>query len=635
MALGGFVLVLLATLSCANGTATPTETSVSVFTTAAAGPPLIETASCEEGAKSRVGSWGSAVEKAYTHLCREMDRFHIATDVYTDQDAAGNHFVPSLWYNGGVNMTFSGNWTQNCRFEANCIKVTWNGKSGSDGGRWNGILFEAPLKEIRGSKGGYDLSGATKLTFWARTDEPGLNVKFLLGLPDDSSGEISTRFLPLQTEWTKYQIKDLASKDMTNIAGGFGFVFNDVNDPDPDGTTFYLDEIRYDKSRLEEPRFIVSFDTTSQESEFDTVLRNVAYTYDNSLALSVFASVRDCDRAKLLADAFVYAQDQDRYYTDGRLRNAYQAGAITGSDSEGPDRGFSAVRLPGWWNYQDQQWNEDSGFVGSDTGNLAWAIIGLLNFYDSCGGQQYLAAAIQLGEWIEVHTKDKTSMGGYTGGYTGWEPSPADILWKSTEHNLDLFVAFERLRLATGKEVWRQRSLFVRGFVDEMWNDEDGFYYTGNLGDGDAVNTQVVPMDVQTWALLAFGSHGRTERALSYVLTHHRARYADFEGFDFDTDLDMPWPEGTSQAVVALKTSGDVGRALFYLKELRELQATAANGNGYGIVAAPADGLTTGFDWEYFNRLHIGATSWFIFAELGYNPYWGEYISPRPIRPES
>ena len=40
------------------------------------------------------------------------------------------------------------------------------------------------------------------------------------------------------------------------------------------------------------------------------------------------------------------------------------------------------------------------------------------------------------------------------------------------------------------------------------------------------------------------------------------------------------------------------------------------------MVAAPADGLETGFGSVYYNRLHIGATAWYLCAELGYNPYY-------------
>ncbi len=44
-------------------------------------------------------------------------------------------------------------------------------------------------------------------------------------------------------------------------------------------------------------------------------------------------------------------------------------------------------------------------------------------------------------------------------------------------------------------------------------------------------------------------------------------------------------------------------------------------------MAASHDGVSTGFDWVYIARLHIGATSWFLFAELGYNPYWNTKIN--------
>ena len=59
-----------------------------------------------------------------------------------------------------------------------------------------------------------------------------------------------------------------------------------------------------------------------------------------------------------------------------------------------------------------------------------------------------------------------------------------------------------------------------------------------------------------------------------------------------------------------------------YIAELQQAQISAENSNGKGIVSASCDNLTTGFDWEYFSRLHLGATAWYILAEEGYNPYW-------------
>ncbi|OAD18901.1 hypothetical protein THIOM_005489 [Candidatus Thiomargarita nelsonii] len=64
-----------------------------------------------------------------------------------------------------------------------------------------------------------------------------------------------------------------------------------------------------------------------------------------------------------------------------------------------------------------------------------------------------------------------------------------------------------------------------------------------------------------------------------------------------------------------------------YLSELRKAQVSASNNNGKCIIAASHDGVSTGFDWEYFSRLHVGATAWFLFAEMGYNPYWNSFNS--------
>jgi parallel beta-helix repeat protein len=178
-----------------------------------------------------------------------------AYNVYTDKNAANNHYFPSGWYNGASNMLFNDNWMDNPHSGTSCIKVTWNGAAGNDGWKWNGVMWQNPENNLAGDSGyGYNLTGATKLTFWARTDEPGLKVKFLMGYPADTSGEVlinerTDGWVELYTNWTQYEI-DLSGRDLSDIAGGFAFVFNDVNDPDPDGCTFYLDDIKYDKVTL-------------------------------------------------------------------------------------------------------------------------------------------------------------------------------------------------------------------------------------------------------------------------------------------------------------------------------------------------------------------------------------------------
>lgn len=618
-------------------------------------PPGLDSSSAAPSA----GNWPEVLfswEKAHRHLAEAMDKYHRAFDVYIDASAGGNHFVHLAKMGGGV--TIHSSFTETVHSGTTSIRNTFEPSFFvSWGGLYfqNGVLLpgDTAPRDNWGDypNAGYDLRGATRLTFWARGARGGERVEFFAfgigrnpenGIPQkgkdypDSSPKATLCglvgrdpgatpcFVTLTADWRPYTIT-LDGLDLSYVIGGFGWVTSATENSDQP-ITFYLDDIRYNLPRPNELRFLLSYGTLPTPLAFDLTHRNIAFTYDNALALIAFTALGDQERARLLADAFVYAQEHDRFYTDGRLRDAYQSGDLVAPPGWTPNGREGTVRLAGWWDEASQQWHEIA--LGSTTGNLAWAMLALLNYYGKYGGEKYLNAAIALGNWIEAHTRDTRGAGGYTGGYEGEEPNPAKVLWKSTEHNLDLYVAFERLYRITGDTVWRERAEHARNFVEAMWNNEEGFYWTGTLDDGVTVNTQTVPLDTQTWSLLAFGPNERTRRAIAYAETHHWTAWGNYEGFDFNDDQDMPWFEGTGQMVVAYWALGETGKARRYLDELREVQATAPNGNGLGIVAAPADGLTTGFGWAYYNRLHIAATAWFLFAEGRYNPYWPTAFSP-------
>jgi hypothetical protein len=94
---------------------------------------------------------------------------------------------------------------------------------------------------------GFDLSKATKLTFWARGAKGGERIEEFKvgGIMGEYSDSDSTSISPviLTPEWTQYTI-DLKGKDLSYIIGGFCWATNvDVN---PTGATFYLDEIKYE-----------------------------------------------------------------------------------------------------------------------------------------------------------------------------------------------------------------------------------------------------------------------------------------------------------------------------------------------------------------------------------------------------
>jgi len=502
---------------------------------------------------------------------------------------------------------------------------------------WAGIYWQYP-EENWGDKSGYDLTGATKLTFWAKGENGGEKGEFKIGGINrppyndpskpyqDSCGPLTTGAITLANTWKQYTI-DLNGEDLSCIIGGFCWVTN--NAQNPNGCTIYLDDIRYDKERLDELRFLVSYETTS--SPDDKYVKNTAFIYDNALAMLAFmarGNEGDWERAKTLGDSFVYCQNHDRYFpeTDGRLRNAYQAGDLI-------DQETRKARLPGWWDDQEQKWCEDKYNVGTSTGNLAWVMIALLHYYEEKGITEYLETAKRMGDWIADPNKcyDTLGAGGYTGGYEGWEPNPTKFSWKSTEHNLDAYVAFTQLYQITGEEVWQERAEHAREFVEAMWDSSKGHFWTGTLNDGVTINKKVIPLDIQCWGLMVLDDVNKYGTAVNNWAQNNCSVNCDgFTGFDFDTDKDGVWFEGTAHMCLAYQLKGEIEKSGEYISELREAQGSAKNNNGKGIVAACHDGLTTGFDWLYYNRLHVGATAWFIFAERGLNPFWSTSIDTTP-----
>lgn len=417
--------------------------------------------------------------------------------------------------------------------------------------------------------------------------------------------------MTLTKAWRDYEI-DLRGRNLRYVLGGFGWVTNAPANRNRD-IVFYLDEVRYDKPRLEEPRFLLSYETTSPGCEFDTVARNAAFVYDNALALQAFLATGERGRARLLAEALLAAAERDRFFHDGRIRNAYQAGDLLVPPGWLPNGRSGTVRMPGWYDVAGRRWLEDRRQVSTHTGNVAWAVLALVSYAEVAGEPRYVAAAERLADWIERHCRDQRGAGGYTGGFEGWEPDPSRLRYKATEHNLDLYAAFRRLYRLTGRPKWLDRAAHARRFVAAMWDDREQKFWTGTLEDGETVNRTVIPLDVQAWAVLALGDEGaRYAGALAFAEQHHRVG----GGFDFNPDRDGVWYEGAAQMAVAYRHSGQPEKWRALVQFLRSAQHASG-----GLPASDRDGLTTGFGFSYFRRLHAGATAWLVLAEQGVNPF--------------
>lgn len=436
----------------------------------------------------------------------------------------------------------------------------------------------------------------------------------------DSATEVTTGFVNLSSEWQKFSL-DLRDRDLSYTIGGFGWVTNAIENRSRD-VTFYLDDIIFEGvDWLNEPRFLESYQGCTMCSPSSAPPNAIAYTYDQAVAMIAFQALGDRRRASLIADALVRVILNDRSFSDGRPRKAYTPGRVLFGPGWEPTGKPHVARLPGS-TLPNGRWLEDAVHASSYIGDAAWVVLTLARWYEelrSVGGEattrdRYRQVAAIVGNWIDACCRDERGTGGYTAGYEGADTDQRRLLHKSTEQNTDAAVAFERLFLLYGDPVWKERSDHARQFVESMWNSEEGTFWSGTTSDGTTHDSQPISVGALARIPLAFPDWADRFAQLSKVA---EGRYAvPNGGFDYDTDRDGTWYEGTAQMAVLYKTLGREERWRSLVSVLRH--ARSPDG---GLPAASRDGLTTGHNWTYPLANHVGASSWAVLAELGVNPY--------------
>ena len=166
--------------------------------------------------------------------------------VYSDANAPDNHYTPSGWMGDFGDIKLNEQYLQGPHGGSTCVQAVYTSK-GTQGARWAGVYWQNPANNWGTRPGGYDLTGAKKLTFWARGEKGGERIEeFKLG---GITGEYADSDVAgigpvvLTNEWQAYTI-DLEGKDLSSISGGFCWVANADNNPN--GLTFYLDDMKYE-----------------------------------------------------------------------------------------------------------------------------------------------------------------------------------------------------------------------------------------------------------------------------------------------------------------------------------------------------------------------------------------------------
>ena len=622
---------------------------------------LVSAGSSLQGQISPNGNSSSAA----SYVADEVVKQSRMVAVYTDFCDGRNRFTQRAALNPDAKNMPEMDEASPSPFGVTCIKVTYTLAKDD----WNGFIFitgklasgsTVPELDFGKTNTGQDLRGAKSLKFKARGETGGERIQFYMGglanndptapFPDTAEKHYNNgTYVSLSSEWRDYEI-DLQGLDLSRITSGFGWVTNEPQNAGRPQIVFYLDEIAYVyDTESTAPLFLRSHEPVSLDRD-EAFINNFAYIYDNAIAALTLCYAGDYDRASRIADAFVYAARNDRYYPPSVLRNAYFNGDPRSYSGWKSVHNKEFALIPGFYSTEFKEWWEDRYAVSINTGNLAWVILALAEVYQNVPQKtDYLEVAMALGDYIYANFYSPDSEGGgYTGGYEGWEPSeinptpPDKLMYKSTEHALDLYSAYKRLaELApdqTDVNRYTTASIHARNFVLSMYDPLLGCFYTGTQTDGKTINKANLPLDTNTWGILALLNDKEVahlwdvNRVVDFIKENFKNE--ESEGLRFSAFHPGSWMEGTAQYAVALNMLGKTDE---YSKLMTWLN-NQSNADG-SIIAADRDKLYSGFDiliasndadainglksipWVYNRRTALGSTCWLAFAQLGMNPY--------------
>jgi hypothetical protein len=159
--------------------------------------------------------------------------------IYGD-DQGDPPYFPSGWIGNYGAVGYTPDWRTDPHTGKTCLKLEYR-----DRGGWAGMIWQSPANDWGDKPGGYNLSGATRLTFWARGEAGGEKVDFSFGgirgdkpFHDTADGKVN---VDLTKDWKQYSI-DLSGKNLSCIKSGFGWSIAGAGKP----VTFYLDDIGYE-----------------------------------------------------------------------------------------------------------------------------------------------------------------------------------------------------------------------------------------------------------------------------------------------------------------------------------------------------------------------------------------------------
>lgn len=345
--------------------------------------------------------------------------------------------------------------------------------------------------------------------------------------------------------------------------------------------------------------------------EGDPSLKEIAFTYDQSLAAQAFLLYDDIEEARAIFDFFDYKAKRQK----GGFANAYDI-----------NRGSIVEHTV-------------------HSGPNIWLGIALMQYLDKKGGEEYLDLAKSIADWT-IKIQDEDPDGGIRGG--------PDVTWFSTEHNLDAYAFFTMLAQKRDSEKYRGAAEKSLNWIRKnAFSADEGRIYRGK---GDST----IATDTFSWAIAAIGPErlieiGMDPDAIMEFAEDNCKATVDFvrpdgrklkvTGFDFAKHRHLARggvvsSEWTAQMIVSLRMMGDfyleIGdidkvkfyqdKSNFYISELEKLIIASPSRTGQGAGCLPyatQDDVDTGHGWRTPRGRDTGSvsgTAYGIFAIKGYNP---------------
>lgn len=161
--------------------------------------------------------------------------------VYDDGVRVKPPYVPTGWMGNTKAMKLNEACETRPHSGQTCLKFDFNAND-----TWGGIVWQSPPGDWGDKPGGWNLTGAKRLSFWARGETGGEVASFQLGLlgsdkkfADSASAKLEK--VTLTTEWQQFEI-NLDGKDLNRIKTGFAIIVAGAGKP----VTIYLDDISYE-----------------------------------------------------------------------------------------------------------------------------------------------------------------------------------------------------------------------------------------------------------------------------------------------------------------------------------------------------------------------------------------------------